>query len=311
MLNKLKLFILVICGCLLLPFAAKAVTISPLIINLSGDPGQTAASELMLYNEGDAEIIISSQVETFQPKGENGEAEIVPADVSNQAIAWVKLPFKSTTLKPKQQIRVPLSVNIPSTADVGGYYLAVMFAAKNSDSGSGPVAISSRVGALVFLTVNGSATEDLQLREFKHAAQKLSAPLPLEFSVRLENQGNIHLQPQGFIIIRDVFGRIAKTLPFNADGGRLLPGSFRSWQVSLPAEEKTSAKFPWPALAQEWDNFYLGPYTAVLDISYGETQKKLTSLPVTFWMIPVRILSLIFIFILVLIVVKLFLIKKK
>ena len=60
--------------------------VSPLIIDYSLNPGESTTSAISLFNEGNADINVGVKLETFKPKGSNGEAQIVPAAEDNQAV---------------------------------------------------------------------------------------------------------------------------------------------------------------------------------------------------------------------------------
>jgi len=292
------------------PGAAKAITVSPLIIDYSVSPGESTTSAISLFNEGDAAINVSVSLETFRPQGTTGEAQIVPAAENNQAINWLKVPAGNMLIKSKEQVKFPITLSIPASAEPGGYYLAIMSEAKAAGSRPDQLSLMSRVGTLVFLNVKGEIKEDLQIDKFSLSAGKLLPSAYRSFNLLLTNQGNVHAQPQGFIIIRNWLGQTVMVLPVNQEAGRILPRSSRSWQISWPLKQNWSKKW-WQGLGREWDNFYCGPYRAVAEISYGQTQKKQLSRTLDFWLWPVRTIVLIVLIIVIVILGKIFLFKRR
>lgn len=280
------------------PLAASAVTISPLKLDISLDPGQTQQYELLLFNETKEPVYLTGSLEAVTPKGERGESELSKPDQNNVAISWIKLPINSFELKPGQIAHVPIVVNIPSTASVGGYYFASLwqtsFAPKKDQS---QVGVSSRVGAVLLIRVNGEAKEELKVADFKISAKSFDQS-SASFSTRLENSGNVHVAPRGQLVIKNMFGKICASIPFNADKGNILPASVRQFDNSWGS--RSQAGF-FQGFVSEWQNFGLGRYSARLDLEYGDSRQRLQSAEISWWIIPWRTAIIVVIVILIII----------
>ena len=284
----------------LLPFSASAVTISPLKLDISLDPGQTQQYEVLLFNETKEPVYLTGTLEAVTPKGEQGEADVAKPDKNNLAVTWIKLPVNSFELKPGQIAHVPLIVNIPATAQVGGYYLASMwqtsFAPKKDQS---QIGVSSQVGVILMIRVNGEAKEQLGIADFKiNNDEKWFDYKNAGFFIRLENQGNVHVAPQGQLVIKNMFGQISASIPFNPDKGNILPQSIRQFSSSWGSQGKAGF---FQGFSNEWQNFGFGRYNARLDLEYGESHQRLQSQSVSWWIIPWRTIILVLIIALLLI----------
>src|SRR5690606_8074877 len=112
----------------------------------------------------------------------------------------------------------------------------------------GSAAVTTRVGTLVLLRVSGNVSEQASISTFE--APAYSQQGPVNFSLRIQNEGNVHIRPKGTIIITDMFGRKVEEIPL--DGANVLPGSVRKTDSTW---EKTNI---------------LGTYTATLVATYGQ-----------------------------------------
>jgi len=302
--TKIIIFFLVV---IFIPILASATTISPPIIEIELDPGQSGRYFLTLFNETDLPLYLDGYIEIFESKGERGEVEIVSPSVAYQSLSWLKLPTESIDLRPGDIAKVPLTVDVPQTAEVGGYYLAAMWEAslgpKVADS---QIGISSRVGTLIFLRVKGEAEEDISIIDFGLSVDTdFYSHLPVAYTSRLSNLGTVHLKPAGSIVIKNIFGRVTAVLPFNPDKRNILPQSNRQfdnvWQRRSGVSDDSDV---WSDFLNEITQFSFGRYSAQLDLEYGDSRQRAVSDPVTFYVIPWRIISVIIIFIVLMMIFK-------
>ncbi len=292
-----------------IPASVLATTISPIIIEAQLDPGQAKTYKIQLYNETKEDIFLNGSIEKFVPKGENGEAQILPFDISDKAVNWLKLPNNSLILKADEEISVSVIIDVPKTADVGGYYLAIMW-----ESSAGPKSIknsqtlvSSRVGALVLLEVMGEVNSNLEIVNFDlKTPQNFYNGLPIDFLLRLRNYGNIHLRPQGSIIIKNFLGQTVEALPLNDKQGAILPNTTRIFETVWGLNGQQNL---FSILANQLTHFTIGRFSAQALVTYDN--KSLDSNIIYFWVMPWPILVLILILLVIIIVLTKILKKKK
>jgi len=275
---------------------AHALTVSPPILDVAMDPGQEKQGVIKLFNEGDSELFLDGFVEIFKPKGERGEVELVEAGIASQAINWVTLPINSLSLAPGEVKEVPVVVSIPATADVGGYYLALMWQTNTAPkSENTQVSISGKVGTLLILDAGGAVNESVNLLDFSLTENKnLFSSLPIDFLFRLQNTGNVHVKPAGRLVVKNMFGRVSDTVPINPEMRNVLPQSIRLFDMVWGSDLKQADSF-WGGLTNEWQSFKIGKYTVYLDLEYGRTNTSITSSTISFWILPWRTLSIILI----------------
>jgi len=291
MLQLKKILLISLFFLFLLPFSVSAITISPLKIDIALNPGQTQQYEVTLFNETKDPLYLTGSLEAVTPKGERGEADVSQPEKSNIAVSWIKVPVNSFELKPGQIAHVPIIVNIPATAPVGGYYLASMwqtsFAPKKGES---QIGISSQIGAILLIRVKGDAKEQLNVLDFKiNSSQNFFDHKNADFFSRLENQGNVHVAPQGQLVIKNMFGKISAAIPFNPDQGNILPNSIRQFDNAWGSEGEAGF---FQGFLNEWHNFGLGRYSARLDLEYGDSRQRIESPTISWWIIPWRTIIL-------------------
>lgn len=281
--KKLLLIVLVVLSVFIGGDNAYAVTITPVRFEISSDPGQVVAGEMIVMNEQDETKTLYSSFENFEARGENGTPTFVPA--TEGLGTWITTET-SITLNPRESKVVPFTINIPSGAEAGGHFAAIFWS--NNPSDPGQVSIGAKIGTLVLLTVSGDITEEGKVMDFstKDGQKKFDA-LPVGFTYRFQNGGNDRIKPEGLLVIKNTFGMITKNLPANQVEGNVLPKSIRKFEVvwqsstdkslTLADAEKISNESFTETLRRQWNNFALGKYTAYLDISYGKNNQTATA----------------------------------
>ena len=167
-----------------------------------------------------------------------------------------------------QTQNIEITIRVPSTALPGGHYAMITYM-PNADLKPGELKktatiIGQRVGTLLYLQIKGDIKEKANLLEFtvpKHIEKG-----PVEFTGKLENLSDIHIQPQGYIRITDMFNKEVAKLPL--DLGNIFP------------ENTKEFKSVW---SQKWG---YGRYSAELNLVYG-TQNNVLSGLVYFWHFPI------------------------
>jgi hypothetical protein len=292
-----------------IPILTRAATISPVLFDLAMDPGQAGQENLILYNETNQEIKLTGYVEAFQPKGEDGLAQIYKPDINYQAVSWITFGTDVLILKPGDIKAVPVKIAVPKTAEIGGYFLALMWESAPAKANNNGVAISSRVGALMLLRVNGDLNEKLGIASFNLSGEKkFYNRLPVAFTARISNGGNIHIKPTGAIMITNIFGQVAANTPFNAENKNVLPQSIRKiesvWQKN--GGLATGGGF-WAELKSEYKEFAFGRYSAQLNLEYGQARQRISTPKIYFWVVPWRLFLFVgALIIFIIIIVKIF-----
>jgi hypothetical protein len=136
----------------------------------------------------------------------------------------------------------------------------------------------------MLLTVSGKITENLSVKEFSVSHNGASGSFfqsgPLNFVERITNSGNVHEQPTGNVVIKDMFGRKLATLPVNQPPGNVLPGSTRKFSQNLDKSVIGTKHM-------------FGHYTATLSLVYGAGNKKTLTASTSYWVIPFKTVAIV------------------
>lgn len=276
------------------------IQISAPIYNFGIDPGSSAQEIVKVRN-------VSSKSQTFYPEvfdfraiGETGTPEFLinsKEDSYTYSLAsWVSISKEGITLKPNESAALNFTINVPSNAEPGGRYAGILFGTVPPQPKGTEIAISNKVGSLILVRVSGAAKELTNLKEFSTPANFYENP-PVDFLVRVENKGNVHVRPKGNITIKDTFGRKVASLDVNEKEGAVLPESIRRF-------DKDNDELSWSP-----GGFTIGKYTATVLLNYGDPAKQLTQ-SVSFWVVPWKILLVIGVGILILILLLILFVKR-
>jgi hypothetical protein len=263
----------------------QALEIAPPVINLTADPGEKITTELLVRDVANVNLVVNNQINDFVASGEDGTPKLLlnPKDGESPYSLkdWIQ-PIPQVTLKPKDLVKLPLVINVPSNASPGGYYAVVRFTGSPPDLKGTGVSLSASLGALVLLRVNGDAKEGVEIASF-YAGQddkkkSLFESTPVDFIVRTKNTGNVHEQPTGQVSVTDSFGNKIANVNINLQRNNVLPGSIRKFSSPL---DKTVIG----------NRMLFGRYVATLKMDYGSQNKTLTE-QISFWVIPYKLIAL-------------------
>lgn len=264
--------------------SGQALEIAPPVITLTGNPGQSIKTQILLRDISGSNLVVTSQTNDFVAAGEDGTPKVIldnntPDPYSMRS--WV-VPPASVSLVPRQIQTLPVTINIPANASPGGHYAVIRFTGTAPSLTGTGVSLSASLGALVLLTVSGNIVNNLSLASFTVSHNGKTGSIfqsgPLDFSVRLKNSGNVHELPTGQIAIKDMFGRKLASLNVNLPPKNVLPSSIRKFDSSLDSSVIGNKRL-------------FGRYKAELTMTYGKDQKVTGSL--SFWVIPYKLIAII------------------
>lgn len=291
----LGLAALAVGGLLVNPRPSSALTLVPPSMEFSVQPGEKVESKIKLFNEEQNPISVFTSVSNFTAKGENGDPDFDFAEDLVGLADWIDVGAGPFTLQPGDRIEIPFSINVPANAEPGGHYASIFFGTDPSirAEDGGQVSIRSLIGSLIILRVAGDVREQAAIESFVPSDNRMSfSRLPVSLELRIENQGNVHIRPQGKIVIKNLFGGETTQLTINEANGAVLPDSVRRFE-SIWSKDASSSKAGnfFAELGAEWRNFGLGPYTATASVTYGQSGLTLTA-NTKFSVWPWRILTI-------------------
>jgi hypothetical protein len=261
-----------------------SLTIAPPLFQINLQPGETWSSSIAVVNNNTYNISLYADPVLFKPSGESGSPVFISPtnedglshgpDTSTLA-GWITVPQGAFEVTREQTYNLPLTISVPKDAAPGGHYAAVLIGnhAPEGTSEESVVNVTSSIAALIFLSVSGDVIEKGRIRDFV-TEKSLYETAQANFSLRFENQGNVHLLPQGNIVIYNMFGKVRGTIPVNhnRDYGNVLPESVRRFS------------FTWESDAGFWD---IGRYKAEATIGYGKDMKQSALATTYFYILPI------------------------
>jgi len=280
----------------------QALEISPPVVNLVANPGQTVKAQISLRNISSGTLIVSNQINDFVAGGEDGTPKLLLDDteISPYSIKSWTNPLSEVTLTKSQLKSLPVTIKVPANASPGGYYGVIRFTGRAPTLTGTGVSLSASLGSLIMLKVNGTAKEKLSLVEFGVSQNgkigTIFEETPITFFQRLKNEGNIHEQPSGLITITDMFGKKIANVNVNNNPHNILPSSIRRFEE--PLDKATIG-----------DKMLFGKYTADLKITYGDNKDILTK-SLTFWIIPYKLIGILIVLIIAVVTILVFFIKR-
>jgi len=265
-------------------FGSMSFTIAPPLFQTNLQPGETWSSSIAVVNDNPYDVTLFAEPVLFKPSGESGSPVFINPnkedglssgpDTSTLA-GWITVPQEAFEVAREQTFTLPLTIHVPEDAAPGGHYAAVLIGNKppeNNAEGS-TVNVTSSIASLIFLSVSGDVIEKGRIRDFV-TEKTLYQHAEAHFSLRFENQGNVHLLPQGNIVIYNMFGKVRGTIPVNhhKDYGNVLPESIRKFD------------FTWKSDSGFWD---IGRYKAEATIGYGKDMKQSALTTTYFYILPI------------------------
>jgi hypothetical protein len=250
---------------------AGGITVTPVSDQFEITPGASVSRTIRVINPIASEITLYPRVLDFHTDNDQGLPQFYTVKDRSSPYAmstWITFSKPFLRILPNEEERFEAIITAPQNADPGGHYAAVLFSTEppKLDEDISQIGVVGLVGTLLLARIPGNVTEKLLLDDFT-APRFLISP-PANFTARFSNVGNVHVQPQGEIKIRNWAGDVRTTLTVNEGWGNVLPSSKRRFENSW--------QFDWKAL---------GKYTATLSAYYGNPEQQLSATR-TFYIIP-------------------------
>jgi hypothetical protein len=267
--SKLVRFISIAALCF--PFASSAfaqglpVAINTTRIEIAASPGEKASSSFTFWNGTDEFLPIHLEAADVAPQDEEGHVTVgAKIPEGNSLKEWLHPELNDFAVAPKQEFQMKFTVDVPTTADPGTHYGALLVATAPVTQAGG-AAVQAKIGPIILVKVLGDVKEEMSLESFTVPRFTESPPLALE--ARFKNEGTVHEAPTGDIEVRNMFGGLVATgtLPVL----NVLPGAIRKFDASVG------------------EGLWLGRYTVSLRAKYGDTGEELSS-QAKIWVVPWR-----------------------
>jgi hypothetical protein len=301
------------------------VTVSPVFFDLSANPGDTLSNKIRIRNNTTSPIPIKLQIQKMTGDV-NGDLTLKEGG-DDESITWIKFTSNKFVANPLEWTDVPFTISIPESAAYG-YYFAVSFTQDNSSSLKTTGTTITGAAAIPFLlnVRKEGAKAEVKIIEFT-TKDFITEYLPVNFDVKLQNTGNVHIKPHGNIFI-DQGGKETNlgVLDINQNLASIIPETNRTFKAEWndgflvrqpkleygqPVLDKNGN--PKEELVINWNKltaFRIGKYTANLLLVYDNGNKDVAlESAVSFWVFPWKAIAVIILLLAVLVLIARFLIK--
>lgn len=251
---------------------STGIALSPPTFEISANPGDTLQNTIRVENLNNRPIKVIVEKRNFTALGEEGSVSLTEEETPFSLASWISVEPNEVEIGANSTRTFVFSTKVPLNAEPGGHFGSIVFKigsdTKVAQTGA---TVSQELGALVLLKIAGKTTEKGILESFN--AQKLFWEKgPVDFEIRVKNEGNVHLKPSGTVTIMNTMGK--KIAHFEIEPKNVLPGAIRKMETS-------------------WgQKFLLGKYTATVSLVYGSKGEILTG-STTFIGFPYRLAGII------------------
>jgi len=189
---------------------SQSVTITPPHIKLTLNPGEIAEGKLSIINNSSSELSFKVSTFDFIVTDNKGTPQILPpGTITNNrysASNWIAAAPDTFTVKPHERFNFNYYAKVPKNAAPGGHYAAIVYQPVNDSNvvGSG-ASIQTQMATLVYFSVPGDIKESAIVKLFKTLSFQEYGPISIETEIK--NQGDLHINPTGRILVSDLFGR--------------------------------------------------------------------------------------------------------
>ena len=247
--------------------AATGLTIQPIKISETLNPGESTSGTILLTNASDGPVDVDVSKQDFVPvSGAESIQFVGRTNGVTSVVDWINVGSNDTfTFQKGESREIPYTINAPANAEPGSHFGVILFKATPKTDGGGSLKIGTQVGMLVLVAVPGNHLQKGNILDFSAPSFIQAGPVP--FEIKFQNTGTVHFEPRGTIRISNMFGQEIAQVPI--DG-----------QVILPTSIKT--------LNEQWDvnGLLLGRYQASASIVDGDGN-VLTTDTISFWAFPI------------------------
>ena len=221
-----------------------SATVSPPRFELQGKPGEVIREIVEIDNAGDTPALFALRTADWDLTDSGGLTIFPPELQPNSCRPWVRIERRALRLQAQSGKRYRFEIHIPEDAPAGECRVAILV---ESGDDSGILAraknisfpIDGRIAIIIYVAI-GDATPELTVQSLK--LQDVNGRLtPVAI---LENSGNAHGRPSGFLEGRDASGT---RIDFAIAQTPILPGRSREtaiWEVIAEGAEASKLSPP-------------------------------------------------------------------
>lgn len=275
--------VLLVCTFLVGTFSSHAfaqdsagIKVIPATIEEAADPGAVISQTLKITNESDSDkeyFIYKKNIKGVEDGGVPVFSDDEGEKTGYEITEWIEISTESIKVAAHQSVDLPVVINVPGTATPGSHFGGIFVSAeppKLREIGAG---VGYEVVSIVSIRISGDIIDTARIRSFS-TDKLLYSGKHVEFTAKIQNQGNILIRPRGPVTITNMFGSKPEVVMANEALAGVFPGTMRD-------------------LVFNWDSDELGfgRYKAIIALVYdGQEGQKTIDATHVFWIFPVKIM---------------------
>ncbi len=245
--------------------SSKSLGFTPVSQELHITPGDLYTDKITVWHQSETEMEYFITIRGFkQIEDHPGTAVLLSEEEEmasrTSAASWFHIETTSVVVPPQHNFELNYLIEVPEDAEPGEYYAQIFFHTEQQQAAStdAVMAYSNIAGGPTFLIRTGDEMdEEVSLLEFKSTNKFYESP-KVALNTSVQNTGNVHLKPNGVIVLTNMFGQELATVEFNPNRRALIRDSIATYVT-------------------EWESNYLltddsklavGPITAELTLYY-------------------------------------------
>lgn len=244
--------------------------LKPAVVEDNVGPGEFHNYSITATNLTNADVTYYLSVQDIKGVDDQGR----PVFAANgektgfELSSWISLPQSQVTIPAGGARTINFSVQVPANASPGSHFASVFLSDKPDEQQTTGAAVGFSVGSIVSLQIAGDIHESAQLIEFS-TGKLVYGNADIDFNSKVQNIGNVLVQPNGVIEVTDMFGKKVADITVNDALASVFPSSSRTF-------------------AAQWQQsgFAFGRYEAVASLAYGTEARKTIYGTTSFWILP-------------------------
>ena len=175
--------------------AEAGLSVSPTRVVLQGKPSESKVGYFTLENQGHEPLKVIVEPEDWGSgiAGARGKVD------------WLTVKPTSFTLHAGKQKRVKYTVHIPKTAS--GELRTQVFFTMESASAPGTMPTRSRLGTIIYVGIEGTEQIHAEISSvegfYTASTPGIAQPDRLDLAIGIRNRSNVHIVPDGQVVVRD------------------------------------------------------------------------------------------------------------
>lgn len=288
----------------------QGLQITPQVKKIDLEPGKRQTGSFQLWSASQQKLYL--QAFTALPRSSGDLVYLADYSLAYQADpgSWINFEQNQITIEPEESTTIDFDIVVPLSAYPGQVQVG-FFIRSQAISGN----FQADTDLMYIMDIQGQVKEELTIQEFT-TDRSFYEYGPTKFIVQIQNTGNTWLQPQaeiwlGAASIKDSQDAQAILPVWYDQTVFLLPGAIRSfeivWRDNFLIQEPLSATL----VANSWDvaladsgatlnlegdfsGLKIGPYEAILAVSFQGDQQHLLQSSTKFWIVPWRLMLISF-----------------